>query len=176
MPIAFPPYRRYEFMTSMSKLFNKPFFVVPAPNMQAPNKVFSDKIKNFDPNKAQKALVTNYRELGRTYRDVQRTSIVNPINRPENIFSGNRLFERKLGRINMIMSGVSRDAVGATLGNCQVLIFRTEDKTLVAETTSDASGNWSVLIMKGGPFFLVEYKEGTPVFGTSANTLVPVQQ
>lgn len=174
MPIAFPP-KRYCLICDVVEMAKKPFYVVPAPNMIAPNKPFTDNRKNFDPNKAQKAIVTNYRELGRTYRDVQRTSIVNPISVPE---KGNdfRYYDRKLGRINMIMSGVSRDAAGATLGSCQVLIFRTEDKTLVAETTSDASGNWSVLIMKGGPFFLVEYKAGTPVFGTSANTLTPVQQ
>lgn len=173
MPIAFP-YSRNGLLTNLSKLFNKPFYVVPAPNMSAPNKPFS-RFNSFDNGKSQKALVTNYRELGKTYRDVQRTSVVNPISTPEMILSGN-IFERKLGRKNMIMSGVSRDAAGVALGNCQVLVFRTEDKGFVGETTSDASGNWSMLIMTWGTFFLVEYKSGTPVFGTSVNTLVPVVQ
>lgn len=79
------------------------------------------------------------------------------------------------GRLNMTLSGTSRDASGAPLAACRVLIFRTEDNSFVGETASDASGAWSVSMMKGGPFFLVEYKAGAPdVAGTSANTLVPV--
>ena len=76
----------------------------------------------------------------------------------------------------MSLSGRSLDSTGATLGNCRVLIFRTEDNSFVLETTSDASGNWSVTLNKGGPFFLVEYKAGSPdVAGTSLNTLAPIQ-
>lgn len=75
---------------------------------------------------------------------------------------------------NLFLIGISRSSTGAVLGNCQVMVFRTEDRSLVAETTSDGSGNWSVSLMKGGPFFLVEYKAGVPdVAGTSVNTLVP---
>ena len=79
------------------------------------------------------------------------------------------------GFLNMTLSGVSRDSSGATMGSCRVMIFRTEDKAFVVETTSDASGNWSVNLMRGGPFFLVEYKAGVPALaGTSVNTLAPV--
>ena len=81
----------------------------------------------------------------------------------------------KSGYLNMYLSGLSKNNTGGILGNCQVLIFRTEDKSLAGETTSDADGNWSILMLKGGPFFYVEYKTGSPdVAGTSLNTLTPV--
>jgi len=81
----------------------------------------------------------------------------------------------KPGYLNMSMSGVSKDSAGATLGSCRVMIFRTEDNSFVTETTSDASGNWSVGLLKGGPFFAVAYKAGSPdVAGTTVNTLTPV--
>jgi hypothetical protein len=82
----------------------------------------------------------------------------------------------ELGFLNMSLSGVSKDSAGANLGSCNVMIFRTEDKSFVGQTTSDASGNWSVPLMKGGPFFTVAYKAGSPdVAGTTLNTLTPVQ-
>ena len=80
------------------------------------------------------------------------------------------------GTLNMSLTGISRDSAGVALGGCTVLLFRTQDRTLVAETVSDGAGNYSFSVMKGGPFFLVEYKAGSPdVSGTSLNTLVPVQ-
>lgn len=83
-------------------------------------------------------------------------------------------FRSQLGTLNMMLAGVSRDSTGAPLAECQVLIFRTEDRSFVGETMSDINGNWSISMMKGGPFFFVEYKVGTPdVFGTSLNTRVP---
>jgi len=94
---------------------------------------------------------------------------------PGSILAGAKTFRSKLGTLNMTLSGLSRDNTGAALGNCRVLIFRTEDNSFVLETTSDASGNWSVSLLKGGPFFLVEYKAGAPdVAGTSKNNLAPV--
>lgn len=71
-------------------------------------------------------------------------------------------------------SGVSRDSAGAVLGNCQVLVFRTYDNILAAQTTSDGSGNWSVIVDRQQRHFFVEYKAGAPdVFGTSLNDRVP---
>jgi hypothetical protein len=172
MPIAFPPYSLDSSITNFQKLVNKTFYVVPAPNMCAPNRPFSQYC--LDPGKAQKGLMANTKELGKPYRDPARTSVVNPaVGIDEGVDHNQAVpFTRVLGSLNTTLSGVSRDATGATLANCQVLIFRTEDKSLVGETTSDASGNWSILIMKGGPFFFVEYKAGSPdVFGTSKNTL-----
>jgi len=85
-----------------------------------------------------------------------------------------RPFRSRSGTSNTYLSGVSRDSTGSPLANCRVLIFRTDDNAFVMETTSDGSGNWSVLMNKGGPFFLVEYKTGAPdVAGTSVNTLIP---
>ena len=103
-----------------------------------------------------------------------------PMARANNLAAPRRLgsprpFRSFKGSYNSTLNGVSRDSAGATLGNCRVMIFRTQDMSFVMETTSDASGNWSVTLNKGGPFFLVEYKTGSPdVAGTSVNTLTPV--
>lgn len=71
-------------------------------------------------------------------------------------------------------SGVSRDSAGAVLASCQVLIFRTYDNVLAAQTTSDGSGAWSVIVARQQRHFFVEYKVGAPdVFGTSLNDRVP---
>lgn len=110
----------------------------------------------------------NLRNLGTMFTAVTNTAIVNKV-------SDKRVYNRVIGTLNMSLSGVSKNAAGEPLGFCQILVFRTEDKSLVAETVSDAAGIWSVPLMKGGPFFLVEYKAGAPdVAGTSLNTLVPV--
>jgi hypothetical protein len=111
--------------------------------------------------------------LGTQYAAVTDTAIVNPANTP---LTDRRVYDRVQASLNMVLSGVSKDSTGAVLGLCQVLIFRTEDKSLVAETVSDANGVWSVSMMKGGPFFLVEYLAGSPDrAGTSVNTLVAQQ-
>jgi hypothetical protein len=79
-----------------------------------------------------------------------------------------------MGNLSMILGGVSRDSAGNVLGSCRVMVFRTEDNSFVTETTSDASGIWSIQLLVGGPFFLVAYKSGGPdVAGTSLNTIVP---
>lgn len=173
MPIAFPPYSMNSMLTNVTALSAKPFFVVPAPNMGAPNlpyKPFQTDLGNANNN-------INLINLGKTFADVTNNARPNPVvtSISDRLLTDRRVYDRVEASLNMILSGVSRDAAGVALGACQVLIFRTEDKTLVDETISDASGNWSISLMKGGPFFLVEYKTGTPVFGTSVNTLVPLQ-
>ena len=83
-----------------------------------------------------------------------------------------RLSLEEEGTLNLRLTGVSRDSSGTALGACTVMLFRTQDRTLVAEMVSDASGNYSFSLLTGGPFFLVEYKAGSPdVSGTSLNTL-----
>jgi hypothetical protein len=105
----------------------------------------------------------------------KRYAIFNPENLPQFLIDARRGLE-KGGTLNMGMSGVSRDTAGVALGICSVILFRTQDRSLVAETVSDSGGNWSLIVRKGGPFFLVEYKVGSPdVAGTSLNTLVPAQ-
>lgn len=71
-------------------------------------------------------------------------------------------------------TGVSRDANGDILPSCQVLVFRTYDNVLAAQTVSDGSGAWSVIVDRQQRHFFVEYKVGAPdVFGTSLNDRVP---
>lgn len=171
MPIAFPPQSRGSVFDDITLLYRKPFDVVPAPNMGRPGVRFN--AQSLSPGIPLTKARPNVRRLGTMYAAVTNTATINPVNVP---VTDGRVFNRVQANLNMSLSGVSRDSTGAALASCQVLVFRTEDKTLVAETTSDASGNWSISLLKGGPFFLVEYKDGgTPVAGTSINTLAPVQ-
>ena len=75
---------------------------------------------------------------------------------------------------NRAITGVTRDSTGAVLANCHVDLFISNADVLRAETTSDASGNFSFGNPGTGPFYIVAYKTGSPdVAGTTANTLFP---
>jgi hypothetical protein len=171
MPIAFPGSPRGNIFQDLAALYRKTFFVVPAPNLGRPGVKFNDDL--FHPGIPTPKSRANLPRLGTQYAAVTDTAIVNPANTP---LTDRRVYDRVQASLNMVLSGVSKDSTGAVLGLCQVLIFRTEDKSLVAETVSDANGVWSVSMMKGGPFFLVEYLAGSPDrAGTSVNTLVAQQ-
>jgi hypothetical protein len=75
------------------------------------------------------------------------------------------------------ISGVTRDSTGAPLGSVEVKIIRTEDNLLIGKTTSDAvTGEWTLQLWAGGPFYLVEYLVGSPDrAGTSLRTLIATQ-
>lgn len=76
---------------------------------------------------------------------------------------------------NASLTGVSRDNSGVALGGATVKLFRTWDDTMIASTVSDGSGNWTLYPASSGPYYLVEYKSGSPdVAGTSVNTLAAV--
>ena len=76
------------------------------------------------------------------------------------------------------LAGITRDSAGAVLGSCVVSIYRTQDRAWVGDVTSDPStGAWTFAVTGGSPFFLVEYKTGSPdKAGTSVNTLVATRQ
>lgn len=69
--------------------------------------------------------------------------------------------------------GVTRDAAGAALGNCQVDLFRTADDSRAGVVVSDASGNFIFDASAQLTHYEVGYLPGSPdVFGTTLNTLV----
>lgn len=71
------------------------------------------------------------------------------------------------------ITGVTKDSTGVALGSCTVQLFRAWDDGIVAETTSDGSGNFTFYPTTSGPYYIVAYKAGAPdVAGTSVNTLV----
>jgi hypothetical protein len=74
-----------------------------------------------------------------------------------------------------LISGVTRDAGGAPLGNCVVECFQTSTNALVDRFVSDAFGNFALTVAApytGINYFLVAYKPGSPdVAGTTVNTL-----
>ena len=79
------------------------------------------------------------------------------------------------GTVTAFISGITKDQNSALLGSCVLKLFLTSNDTLVATTTSDGSGNYTLTFSATitGPFYIVAYKAGSPdVAGTSVNTLV----
>lgn len=76
----------------------------------------------------------------------------------------------------IVISGVTRDNTGATLGSCVVDLFRTMDDVKVDTTTSDVSGNFFFYTVSGGQYYYaVAYKTGSPdVAGTTRQDLVGI--
>jgi hypothetical protein len=79
------------------------------------------------------------------------------------------------GYANFTISGVTRDKNGTALGTCAVELYITGRDVSIAETVSDASGNFVFNMPGTGPFYLVAYRAGSPdVAGTTVNTIIPV--
>lgn len=172
MPIAFPIEDKVSVFSAV-RFFSRPAFdVVPSPNLGRPGVVF--KTDSLAPGIGLTKARPNVRRLGFDYIDAQLTSVVNPLKTEyaERPFTDMNLYVRQLGALGMMFSGVSRDATGAVLAGCRVLVFREADKALVTETTSDGSGVWTTELVSpsyAGPAFYVAYKVGPPdVFGSSA--------
>lgn len=61
------------------------------------------------------------------------------------------------------------------MGACTVYAYRASDGSLVGQTISDGSGNYSIVMPTNASFFVVAFKAGGPdVFGASDNNLVPI--
>jgi hypothetical protein len=87
---------------------------------------------------------------------------------------GTVIYRSPGGYANFRISGVTRDSAGVALGTCRVELYPTGRDVSIAETTSDASGNFFFDMPGTGPFYLVAYKAGSPdVAGTTVNTLLP---
>jgi len=115
----------------------------------------------------------NLRNLGKMYQSGGMSgAYANPAS---SIFKMAASVVRVQGKLVARLGGNSLDSAGVALPNCRVMVFRTEDMTFVGETTSDSSGVWSLDMLKGGPFFLVEYNTdfAHDLAGTSLNSLVP---
>lgn len=173
MPIAFPTARRGSLFDDYPLRYRSPFAVITYPHLGRPG--FPLTANTLHPGGSWPFVATNVRLLGRMYADVQSTAVINPVTVPERA-TDNRIVTRVLSVAQWRLTGISRDNTGAVLGNCQVLVFRTNDKGLEIETVSDGSGNWSVLVSQSRTHFFVAYKAGAPdVFGTSLNDRVPIQ-
>jgi hypothetical protein len=179
MPIAFPPPPKSTILTHAAGLFGKVPGIQVAPNLMRIGSAFT--ASTLDPGLGRGVAVRpNLRQLGKTYGAVTDTARVNPVVNSKSTpiaqrLTNNRIYNRVQGSINLYMSGVTRDTNGAVLGGVRVMIFTTSDMAFVGEVTSDSNGVWSILLLKGGPFFQVCYKAGSPdVAGTSVNTLVPI--
>jgi hypothetical protein len=80
-----------------------------------------------------------------------------------------------------VIAGITRDSVGAVLGNCAVTMLETSriavgQVPVVAQTVSDGSGNYSVEVPGNTAYQGIAYKVGvTDGSGASLNTLTPTQ-
>jgi len=73
---------------------------------------------------------------------------------------------------NFTITGVTRDSTGAALGNCVVMLYRTDQMNMVQMINSDASGNYSFTVDKTLQWYVTAYKAGAPdVAGATVNTL-----
>jgi hypothetical protein len=75
------------------------------------------------------------------------------------------------------IDGVTRDAAGAILGACDVdLFFAGGNKARASATVSDATTGAYLFMVNDTttPYFIVSYKDGTPVFGTTKKTIFGV--
>lgn len=76
--------------------------------------------------------------------------------------------------------GVTRDSAGAALGTCDVIVMEVgrlavDGAPIVARTTSDGSGNYTVEVPLNIAYQVISYKTGSPdVAGITLNTLTPV--
>lgn len=76
-------------------------------------------------------------------------------------------------RIEVIVSGYTRDSAGAILGSCVVDLFRTVDDLRMDTGTSDAGGYYEFrTAIPAEAYYVVAYKAGGPdVAGTTVNTV-----
>jgi hypothetical protein len=83
---------------------------------------------------------------------------------------------RSLGAtVNMRIAAVTRDADGQPVGGCRVELMSTARDVIVAETVSNAGGNFAFDMPGTGPFYIIAYKVGgTTIAGITVNTLLPV--
>lgn len=76
---------------------------------------------------------------------------------------------------NYTISGLTIDINGAPVAGVTIKLFNTATDTLVQQTVSSSTGAYSFIADKTQSYYTVEYKVGPPdIYGSSANTLVPV--
>lgn len=79
------------------------------------------------------------------------------------------------------IEGVTREELGAVLPFCDVLVFEVGrlsigEAPVVARTTSDASGNYSVFVPTNVSYWVAAYRVGSPdAGGVSLMTIKPTQ-
>jgi hypothetical protein len=173
MPIAFPPYDRGAEWAQPSGIAKRPA-VVDVTNLDAVGVEFrSDMLDPGVPIDFETAgRAVNLRNLGVTFeapdlRGIKPWSV--PL--PED---GVWFPQTDWAASNRAIVGVSRDSTGAALASCRVELFGTGSDQIIAETVSDAGGNFTFGNPGTGPFYIVAYKTGSPdVAGTTVNTLFP---
>jgi hypothetical protein len=70
------------------------------------------------------------------------------------------------------LTGTTRDAGAAPLGNCIVHLFTTQDDRLIKEDVSDVNGNFTFQILVGGPFYIVAFNAGPPVLSGASSYIL----
>jgi hypothetical protein len=113
----------------------------------------------------------------REIKDSGLLKVLTSTNLPEDF--GRKIYETQQSYQVFTMTGVTRDSTGAPLGNCRVVAYQTGWQTvqdapaIIAETISDGSGNFSMLLRRID-YQLTAYKPGSPdVAGITRNDVTP---
>jgi hypothetical protein len=93
---------------------------------------------------------------------------------------GLKIYETQQSYQVFTLTGTTTDGAGAALGNCRVIAYQTgwqyagNAPVIIAETTSDGSGNFSMLL-RNIDYQLTAYKPGSPdLAGITKNNVTPV--
>jgi hypothetical protein len=83
-----------------------------------------------------------------------------------------------------LLSGTTYDSLNARLPGCRVVIMVSSkikynpdilSNPVIAETVSDANGDYSIQVTNPGPYQIIAYKAGgTDVAGVTVDTVIPV--
>lgn len=173
MPIAWPPDDRGAEWAQPSGIENRPE-VVDVTNLGVVGVQFGSGMLNpgFPIDFETSGQAVNLRNLGFTYEAPNsKGSSAWSVPIPED---GVWFPQTDWAASNRKIAGVSRDSAGVVLGTCRVELFATGSDQSIAETVSDAGGNFEFGNPGTGPFYIVAYKAGSPdLAGTTVNTLMP---
>jgi len=113
----------------------------------------------------------------REVKDSGLLKVLTAANLPQDF--GRKIYETQQSYQVFTWTGVTRDSVGNPLGNCRVVAYQTGWQTvqdapvIIAETMSDGSGNFSILL-RNIDYQLTAYKPGSPdVAGITRNDVTP---
>jgi hypothetical protein len=114
----------------------------------------------------------------REVKDSGLLKVLTSSNLPETF--GLKIYETQQSYQVFTLTGTTTDGVGAPLGNCRVIAYQTgwqyvqDAPVIIAETTSDGSGNFSMLL-RNIDYQLTAYKPGSPdLAGITKNNVTPV--
>lgn len=72
----------------------------------------------------------------------------------------------------LAITGITKDSLGNVLGNCEVMLFRSDNEMIQSVGDSDSNGSYTFYVGASLSYYIVAYKSGSPdVAGTTVNSL-----